>query len=166
MLALTALVFNLYALRHVAGHLYRPHESRHRLLSGIALYPLAIVLLLLVLPNRRDIVAAAWGVLAFGDGMATIAGHHVRSPRIPWNRDKSVAGSAAFVLCGGAAASFLRWWCAPAVVPPAYLWFSIWMPVAGGDRRCGGRDDPDQARRQHYGARRGSSGAVGDITDQ
>jgi uncharacterized protein (TIGR00297 family) len=128
-LASMALAFNVYALRRVAEHLYRPHEARHRLLSGITLYPLAILLLLLSFPNRLDIVAAAWGVLAFGDGMATIAGRYVRSPRIPWNPDKSVAGSAAFVLFGGAAASFLCWWCAPTVVPPAYLWFSLWMPM-------------------------------------
>lgn len=129
MLAVTALAFNLYGLRRVAGHLYRPDESRQRLLSGITLYPIAILLLLLALPGRRDIVAAAWGVLAFGDGMATIAGRHVRSRPIPWNPGKSVAGSAAFILFGGAAASFLCWWCAPAVVPRPYPWFSIWMPV-------------------------------------
>ncbi len=128
-LASIALAFNAYGLRRVAGHLYRPHESRDHVLSGITLYPLAILLLLLALPNRRDIVAAAWGIMAFGDGLATIAGRHVRSRRIPWNPDKSVAGSAAFVLFGGGAASFLCWWCAPTVVPPAYGWFSIWMPV-------------------------------------
>jgi uncharacterized protein (TIGR00297 family) len=129
LLASVAVAFNVYALPRVAGHLYRPVEARQRLISGITLYPLAILLLLLAFPDRRDIVASAWGVLAFGDGMATIAGRHVRSPRIPWNREKSVAGSAAFILFGGAAASFLCWWCRPTVIPPAYPWFSVWMPL-------------------------------------
>ena len=129
LLAAVAVAFNLYALRRIAGHLYRPGEFGQRLRSGITLYPVAVLLLLLALPDRRDIVAAAWGALAFGDGMATLAGHHIRSPRIPWNREKSVAGSAAFVVFGGAAASFLCWWCRPSVIPPAYPWFSIWMPV-------------------------------------
>jgi uncharacterized protein (TIGR00297 family) len=128
-LAGAAVAFNAFALPRVAGHLYRPVESRQRWLSGITLYPIAILLLLAAFPDRRDIVAAAWGVLAFGDGMATIAGHHIRSPRIPWNREKSVAGSAAFILFGGAAASFLCWWCRSTVIPPAYPWFSVWMPV-------------------------------------
>jgi uncharacterized protein (TIGR00297 family) len=129
LLAAVAVAFNLYALRKIARHLYRPGEFGQRLRSGITLYPISVLLLLLALPDRRDIVAAAWGVLAFGDGMATLAGHHIRSPRIPWNREKSVAGSAAFVVFGGAAASFLCWWCRPSVIPPAYPWFSIWMPM-------------------------------------
>jgi uncharacterized protein (TIGR00297 family) len=127
LVAAVALTFNLYALRGVAAHLYRPGESRR--LSGITLYPLSILVLLLVLPDRLDIIAAAWGVLAFGDGMATLVGHHVRSAPIPWNRDKSIAGSAAFILFGGAAASFLCWWCRSVVIPPAYPWFSIWAPI-------------------------------------
>lgn len=129
LLAAVAVAFNVYALRRIAGHLYRPGEFGQRLRSGITLYPIAVLLLLLALPDRRDIVAAAWGVLAFGDGMATLAGHHIRSPRIPWNREKSVAGSAAFIVFGGAAAAFLCWWCRPSVIPPAYPWFSIWMPM-------------------------------------
>jgi len=128
-LAGAAVAFNAYALPRVAGHLYRPIEARQRLLSGITLYPVAILLLLLALPDRRDIVAAAWGVLAFGDGMATIAGHHIRSPRIPWNRQKSVAGTVAFILFGSVGASFLCWWCRSTVIPPAYPWFTVWMPV-------------------------------------
>ena len=123
-----AVAFNLYALPRLAGTLYRPGETRRRLFSGIVLYPVAVLLLILVFPDRRDIVASAWGVLAFGDGMATLAGRHLASPRIPWNREKSVAGSLAFVLFGGAAGSLLCWWCRSTVIPPAYWWFSIWMP--------------------------------------
>lgn len=128
-LAAVAVGFNIYVIRRIAGHLYRPGESRRRVLSGIALYPISILLLLLVLPDRRDIVAAAWGILAFGDGMATLVGHHVGGARIPWNQKKSAAGTGAFVLFGGAAGSFLCWWCAPTVIPPAYPWFSVWMPI-------------------------------------
>lgn len=124
-----AIAFNLYALPRIAGPgLFRPAERNRRYLSGITLYPTAVLLLLFVLPDRRDIVAGAWGVLAFGDGLATLVGHHLKSPRIPWNRDKSLAGSVAFVVCGGAAASFLCWWCRPVIVPPPYAWFSILMP--------------------------------------
>jgi uncharacterized protein (TIGR00297 family) len=129
MLAAIAVGFNVYVIRRIAAHLYRPGESRRRVLTGIALYPISILLLLLVLPDRRDIVAAAWGILAFGDGMATLVGHHVGGSRIPWNREKSVAGTGAFVLFGAAAGSFLCWWCAPTVIPPAYPWFSLWMPI-------------------------------------
>ena len=128
-LAGVAIAFNLYALPRIAGdRLYRPAESARKYYSGVTLYPVSILLLLVALPDRRDIVAAAWGVLAFGDGMATLAGRHLQSPRIPWNREKSLAGTLAFVLAGGAAASFLCWWCRPVIVPPPYPWFSLAMP--------------------------------------
>ena len=127
-LAGVAVAFNAFALPRLGRQLYRPVEARQRFLSGITLYPIAVLLLLLVLPDRRDIVAAAWGILAFGDGMATMAGRHIGSPRIPWNHEKSIAGTVAFVLFGGAAGSFLCWWCRSAVIPPAYPWFSIWVP--------------------------------------
>ena len=42
-------------------------------------------------------------------------------PRVPWNRDKSVAGSLALFLFGGAAGAFLAWWCRPAVIPAALV---------------------------------------------
>ena len=52
------------------------------------------------------------------------------APRIPWNREKSVAGSAALVIAGGAAGAFLCWWCRPVIIPPPYLWFSLAAPIA------------------------------------
>jgi uncharacterized protein (TIGR00297 family) len=99
-------------------------------MAGIVFYPTAVLTLLLLLPSRPDIVAAAWGIMAAGDGLATILGRRIRGPRIPWNREKSVAGTVAFVVCGGLAGSFLAWWCQPAVVPPPYDWFSIGAPFA------------------------------------
>jgi uncharacterized protein (TIGR00297 family) len=128
-LAGAAIAFNLFALPRIAGpRLYRAGEVLHRLGSGIALYPVAVLVLLFLLPERRDIVAAAWGILAFGDGMANIVGRRIAGPRIPWNHEKSLAGSLAFALCGGVAGSFLCWWCRPVIVPPPYLWFSLGMP--------------------------------------
>src|SRR4029079_17995384 len=68
-LAGAAVAFNLFALPRIAPGLYRPAETRTRFFSGIVLYPAAILALLFALPDRRDIVAAAWGILAAGDGM-------------------------------------------------------------------------------------------------
>jgi dolichol kinase len=35
-----------------------------------------------------------------GDGLADIMGRGIRSPKLPWNRDKSVAGSLGMLLGG------------------------------------------------------------------
>jgi uncharacterized protein (TIGR00297 family) len=112
-LAGTALLFNLFILPSIASGLYRPCDDRRRW-HGILFYPLSVLILLVCFPRRLDIAAAAWGILAAGDGLATLVGRAVDGPRWPWNRDKTVAGSTAFVLGGGAAAGFLLWWCGPA----------------------------------------------------
>ena len=127
-LAVGAIVFNLAVLPRVGGRIYRPGD-RERGVHGIVYYPLAVLLLLLAFPRRLDIVAAAWGILAIGDGIATLVGRAIGGPRWPWNRDKTVSGSAAFAIFGAAAGVGLAWWCRPAIVPPVSPLFSIVAPI-------------------------------------
>lgn len=123
-----ALLFNLFLLPHVAARLYRPGD-RARSLHGIIYYPLAVLILLLLFPGRLDIVAAAWGILAAGDGVATLAGRAIGGARWPWNPDKTVAGTIAFIVAGAAAGTALALWCRPvATVPQAFAMFVV--PVA------------------------------------
>jgi uncharacterized protein (TIGR00297 family) len=124
LLACVAVAFNIFALQKVLGiRVFRPGERLRRLTSGIVLYPLSILGLLLLLPARLDIVAAAWGILAAGDGMATLIGRRMPLARLPWNPRKSVGGTLAFTLCGGIAATVLAWWCRDTVIPPPYSWY-------------------------------------------
>jgi len=115
-LAATAVAFNLFVLPLVTKRgLERPGEARG-LGSGIVLYPIAVLGLLLVFARSLHVAAAAWGLLAFGDGMATAAGKLVGGPTLPWNRAKTWSGLAAFVIFGGAASSFLFVWTRPDAV--------------------------------------------------
>lgn len=128
-LAGAAIAFNIFGLPRMGGRrLYRPTEVLRGFPLGILLYPIAVLLLLLMFPSRLDIVAAAWGILAFGDGAATIVGRMFGTTRIPWNHEKTVAGSVALAVCGGAAGAFLAWWCRSTVIPPTYVWFPIAAP--------------------------------------
>jgi uncharacterized protein (TIGR00297 family) len=130
-LAGAAMAFSRYALPRMGGrNLLTEAERRRGYSVGLLLSPLAILILLFSLPHRLDIVAAAWGILAVGDGMAAIAGTRLGGPRIPWNPDKTLAGSLAFCVCGGAAGALLAWWCRPALIPPPYVWFSLGAPFA------------------------------------
>jgi uncharacterized protein (TIGR00297 family) len=56
--------------------------------------------------------AAIWGVLAVGDGMASVVGLAAGGPRLPWNEKKSWAGFLAFVGFGTPAAAVLIAWTA------------------------------------------------------
>jgi uncharacterized protein (TIGR00297 family) len=127
-LAASALVFNLFVLPHLGKGIYRPSDSRFA--AGIILYPLAVLLLLLSFPRRPDIVAAAWAILAAGDGMATLAGRAMPIRPLPWNPDKSLGGLLAFIAAGGTAAVALAIWTAPAVTPIPPTMFLILAPLA------------------------------------
>lgn len=130
LLAAAAVLFNLFALPYLGGRrLYRPADESRGFPVGILLYPLMVLLLILILPRRLDIVAIAWGIMAVGDGSATLIGRRFGTRRLPWNRDKSIAGTASLAVTGAAAGMFLAWWSAPAVVPPPPLTFIIVAPV-------------------------------------
>src|SRR5262249_25167732 len=75
-LAAMALLFNLFALPRSAHALYRPGD-RGRAVHGIVFYPLAVLILIACFPRRPEIAAAAWGILAAGDGVATLAGRAI-----------------------------------------------------------------------------------------
>ncbi len=155
-MAATALVFNLVLLPRVGGRrLYRPADDVRGFPLGILLYPLSVLLLTLIFPTRLDIAAAVWAILAFGDGAATLVGRWfeegtgehaenakkdllsasfaisaVSSGRLPWNREKSVAGTLAFIVCGSVGGVALAWWVRPAIAPLPTFAFAIAAPIA------------------------------------
>lgn len=154
-LAAGALVFNVLLLPRVGGtRLYRPVDHARGFPLGILLYPLSVLLLTLAFPARLDIAAAAWGILAFGDGFATLIGRAMQlnagtaghaenhkafsadsassafaRRRLPWNPDKSVAGTVAFIVFGSAAGVAFAWWVRPSIVPVPPLAFTVAAPL-------------------------------------
>jgi uncharacterized protein (TIGR00297 family) len=127
-IAAGAVAFNLFALPRIGRGLFRPGDEA-RVLHGIVLYPISVLMLLLAFPRRPDIAAAAWGILAFGDGSATLAGRAIGGRRWPWNREKTLAGTVTFALAGAVGGAFLAWWCRGATAPPPALAFTIAAPL-------------------------------------
>lgn len=129
-LAAIALGFNLLALPRIAPRIYRAGD-RVRGVHGIVIYPFAVLALLAVFPRRPDIVAAAWGILAVGDGVATLVGRGVRGTPWPWNPEKTIPGTVAFAIGGSIAGAALAWWVRPNVaVAPPLLFAILAAPVA------------------------------------
>ena len=129
-LAAGAVVMNIRLLRAISGgRLHRPGELDQTVPAGLVLYPTAVLLLLLMFPGRPDIVGASWGILAAGDGAATLVGRRYGTRKWPWNRQKSVAGTMALFGIGGCAGSLLAWWCKGQVIPPPYPAFLIGAPL-------------------------------------
>ncbi len=118
-MAAFAIVFNFLILPRVGGRNLLREGERGRSI-GILLYPVSVFLLVIVFWRHLEVAAAGWGLLAFGDGMASVVGLTLGGPRLPWNPKKSWSGTIAFALFGGAAAWGFVLWTAPGVYPVAF----------------------------------------------
>lgn len=106
------LAFVLFVIPKVKSarfHFYRPLEKKYS--QGAVMYFLVLLILTLVFPPY--VVAGSWGILAFGDGFATLVGKHFRATEISWNRKKTYAGSFAFVIFGTIGAAIMLLWMLP-----------------------------------------------------
>ncbi len=111
-LAFSLLLFNLFVLPRFGGRrLWRQRDSQRGIAVGIVLYPLVLLILILVFWHHLEVAAAAWAILAFGDGMAAIAGCVWRpGTPLPWNPAKSWPGLIAFWIFGTLGAAAALWW--------------------------------------------------------
>lgn len=107
LMAASAVVFNLFLLPRMGGK--RISEGGRGYDLGIILYPLAVLALVLAFPDQPAIAGTIWAILAFGDGFATLAGQAIPGPRIPWNSDKSLAGTLGFIMAALPTALFLAY---------------------------------------------------------
>ena len=118
LLAISAFVFNWQILPRVGGKsMWRAGELASGQARGILIYPLSVLGLVLVFHNQLWMAAAIWGLLALGDGMASIVGQALRGPRLPWNHAKGWMGLIAFVLFGTLGAFGLAVWTKPDLDP-------------------------------------------------
>jgi uncharacterized protein (TIGR00297 family) len=121
--ALLALLFNLFILPRLDVDLRK--RTRDAVSSdvwtGIVIYPLSVLLLVLLYRNQMEIVAAVWAIMALGDGTAGIAGVALKSRGLPWNRAKTWSGFGAFVVAGTLGAYALTRWVAPSL-PADQVW--------------------------------------------
>jgi uncharacterized protein (TIGR00297 family) len=129
LLALGAFIFNYLILPKVGGRkLYRDDDHQRGHAIGILLYPLSVLLLILCMPHHLQIVAAAWGIMAWGDGMASLFGQRYGKTKIPWNSNRSYAGSIAFIIFGSAAAIFFTYWVQKKPIEPM-TWYIVVIPI-------------------------------------
>ncbi len=112
-MAVAAVVFNWQILPRIGGKaLWRGADHAKGYPLGILLYPLSVLGLTLWFWSSLWMAAAIWGVLAVGDGMASVVGQAAGGPPLPWNDRKSWPGFVAFVGFGTLAAAVLIAWTA------------------------------------------------------
>jgi uncharacterized protein (TIGR00297 family) len=127
--AIAAFIFNWQILPRIGGrNLYRKDDQDRGYPLGILLYPLSVLILILLFPKRLYIAAASWAIMGWGDGMASIIGKRFGRKKIPWNAERSYAGSLGFFVFGGiGAVLFTRFvW---TDFPQPFLWYIIAVPL-------------------------------------
>ncbi len=87
--------------------------DRRELLRGPLFYGLMFVALTLIYWKDSLIGIPALMIMCGGDGIADILGRRIHSPRLPWSREKSVAGSLS-VFAGG--------WLLSIFILSVYVW--------------------------------------------
>ena len=85
----------------------RPGESRYD--AKVAGYVLSVIAPLIAFPQHLQFGLTVLAILAIGDGAAGLIGMAVQGRKLPWNREKTVAGTVGFVLCSAPAAAFVFW---------------------------------------------------------
>jgi uncharacterized protein (TIGR00297 family) len=111
LMAVAAFAFNWQLMPRIGGRgMWREPEHGAGYPLGILLYPLSVLGLVLVFRHDLWMAAAIWGVLALGDGMASILGQAMGGPRLPWNPRKGWVGFFAFVVFGTIGAGVLAAW--------------------------------------------------------
>lgn len=115
--AVLALLFNVFLLPRLAVDLRKKPDQTGAasIWTGIVLYPISVLALILLYRHCLHVAASAWAIMALGDGMASVAGESLRGPALPWNREKTWSGFMAFVMAGAIGAYTLTRWVTPAV---------------------------------------------------
>ena len=72
-------------------------------------YSALVLLAILLFPGQLEIGMAVFAIIAFGDGSATLGGLLLKGPTLPWNREKTWAGSLCFLL-GAIPMATLYYW--------------------------------------------------------
>ncbi len=127
LLALAALLFNLFVMPRVGRGIYRDAARKRDV--GIVAYAAMVLLLILIFRQQLEIAAMAWVMMAFGDAAASVSGKILGGPGLPWNTAKTWTG-------------FLSNWFVSAMSAILVLWFwvggppdpqiSVILVIAGG----------------------------------
>jgi phytol kinase len=81
--------------------------DRREILRGPLFYGIVFVVVTLVYWKTSPIGMVALMLMCGGDGLADIMGRGIQSPKLPWSKGKSVAGSLGMLLGGWVLAAFI-----------------------------------------------------------
>jgi uncharacterized protein (TIGR00297 family) len=131
--ALLALLFNVVVLPRLGADLRKSpaHAPDGGVWTGIVIYPISVLALILFYRHDLYIAGATWAIMALGDGTAGLMGSALRGPALPWNREKTWTGFLGFIVAGTAGAYVLTRWAAPTLDPGIALRICVATALVG-----------------------------------
>jgi uncharacterized protein (TIGR00297 family) len=99
--------------------------------SGISLYLLSLLALVLIYRHSLHVVAAVWAIVALGDVAAGAVREAFKGPVLPYNRQKTWWGFMAFAVAGSAGAYVLARWVNPSLPADKIVWVSAAAALVG-----------------------------------
>ena len=103
--AIAAVCINIFIMPRIGKAAFREEDLERGYARGMVYYSISVLILILTMP--LPIAAAAWGIMACGDGFASVVGMRWGTRKWIWNENKSYLGSLAFWVAGTSAATFL-----------------------------------------------------------
>ncbi len=85
----------------------RAEEGQTDCIIAVTSYAGSILATLILFAPRVEVAFLVLGVFAFGDGSATLGGMLFGRRPLPWNKHKTIVGTACFLLIGTPMAAFL-----------------------------------------------------------
>lgn len=108
-LLVVTLICTLFTWVYIKSSRFVRREGEHDFLVTAISYPALVVLTLALFPAHTEFACVVAVILAFGDGSAYLAGRLLGKTKLPWNPDKSWAGTCSFVLCSTPIATAAYW---------------------------------------------------------
>src|SRR6266545_6271118 len=122
--ALAALLFNLFLMPRVGRGLYRD-RTRSRDPGIVAYAAMVLVLVLRLREHYLTVAAAVWAMMAFGDPAAAVAGEVLDGPTLPWNRSKRWIGLASNWAAGATVSILVFWFVSARPLDLAAAWLLL-----------------------------------------
>jgi len=118
--ALVAFIWNALGMPRYFKFTFREDELKAGYSVGMLSYPIVVMILAVIFP--LPIAASQWAALSIGDGFATLFGEAFGTKKLPWNKDKSYAGSLAFVVFATFGSTFFFFFTIDNVQGSSFLW--------------------------------------------
>ena len=118
--AVAAFIWNALGMPRYFRFTFREDEIKAGYSVGMLSYPIVVLILVVIFP--LPIAASQWAALSIGDGFATLFGEAFGTKKLPWNKDKSYAGTFAFIFFASIGSTFFFWFVLSNVEASSFLW--------------------------------------------